>query len=117
MADVLIIARETSVVQPLRTTLEEDGYDVTVVADAIAALPELYLSPGSVVVITSGQTEEAAAVSMLVASDPNLLGRHTLVALGVDGSVHLPIDVLRRAASPTRRHSAQAELEYLMSTT
>jgi hypothetical protein len=116
MADVLIIARETAAIQPLRATLEQDGYDVTVVADAIAALPELYMNPESLVVITAGPTDEAAAVSMLVAGDPSLLSRHTLIALGTDSIERLSMDVLMRAASHTPRHSAQAELEYLMST-
>ena len=116
MAGVLIIARETSAIQPLRATLEEYSYDVLAVADAIAALPELYMSPRSLVVITAGQTDEAA-VSMLVAGDPRLLSRHTLIALGSDRIEHLPMDVLMRVAAPALRHSAQAELEYLMSTT
>jgi hypothetical protein len=54
---------------------------------------------------------------MLVAGDPSLLSRHMLIALEVDSIERLPMDVLMRAASHTPRQSAQAELEYLMSTT
>ncbi len=103
MADVLIIARERSTASALRATLEDGGYAVVIVGDAIAALPELYMSPAPLVVITAS-SDDAVGVSMLVAGDPNLLGRHTLVALGDSGPLSLQVQLsalsLTRAPRP-----------------
>jgi DNA-binding NtrC family response regulator len=114
MADVLIIQAHGQARSMLRHTLEEDGYQVAVAADTIAALAPLYLNPYPLVVIVdSASVRPDSAALDLVTADFGLLGRHRYIvlaepqldetlSLAVSPLVILHCDIVRKPVTPAQ---------------